>query len=177
MILVPRQITEDRGIELAIKAFGKVLDSRDDVILKVAGKAHHESYLNKCRSLAADLGIQDKVVFCPPAAHRDMPALYSAAALTLIPTLRREGTSFSALESMSCGTATVSTNVAGLADIPTLQAAANPDDLAAAILSALNDREAIGAAQQRKVHETFNMKNWNRAWLDVVRGVANTSRQ
>lgn len=171
-ILVPRQITPDRGIDLAIRAFEKVMQKREGVVLRVVGRAHPPAYLDECRRLAERLGISDHVIFESHVQHGDMPALYSSAALTLIPTLRREGTSLSALESMACGTATVSTNVAGLADLPSIQSDPDPDQLAAAILSTLKEREAIGAEQQKTVQSTFNMVNWERAWLGVIRTIA-----
>ncbi|MGD9874775.1 MAG: glycosyltransferase family 4 protein [Kiritimatiellia bacterium] len=175
VILVPRQITEDRGIDLAIRSFGKILESRAGLRLCISGKAHHEGYLKKCIDLAVELGIRDKVDFCPSAAYAAMPALYSTAALTLIPTLCREGTSLSALESMSCGTAVVSTNVAGLADLPTVQARPDPGDLAAAVISVLDSREKTAREQQRIVRESFNMANWSHAWLEVIRKVGGNS--
>jgi len=171
-ILVPRQITPDRGIDLAIRAFERILRQRDGAVLRVVGRAHPPGYLDECRRLAQSLGVFDHVIFESHVRHEDMPALYSSATVTLIPTLRREGTSLSALESMSCGTATVSTNVAGLADLPTVQARAEPDDLAGAVLAAIRDHVAIGAQQQKTVQQTFNIENWGRSWLEVIRAAA-----
>jgi hypothetical protein len=94
---------------------------------------------------------------------------YSSAGMTIIPTLCKEGTSLSALESMSCGTATVSTNVAGLADLPTVQSLPTPDGLAEAMIRTWKDREVVAERQRKIVTETFNFANWSAAWLEAVR--------
>ena len=101
-----------------------------------------------------------------------MPDYYSSALVTLIPTLRREGTSLSALESMACGIATVSTNVAGLADLPTVQCEPNETAVAQALQDTLRKRTEIGLSQQATVRRIFNIENWAHAWLEVIRSVA-----
>ena len=55
----------------------------------------------------------------------------------------------------------VSTNVAGLADLPTLQCDPEVTSLKNAILEAVIDREAIGEKQKVEVQKTFNMHNWS----------------
>lgn len=167
-IFVPRQITPDRGIDLAIKSFSILARRIPDLRLLVAGKVHGQQYMEFLMSLAREGGAADRVVFMPPIPNEEMPQYYSSASVTVIPTLRREGTSLSALESMSCGTATVSTNVAGLADLPTLQSPPEPQALAAATEEALRSGLELGARQQARVQAQFNMINWVDAWLAVV---------
>lgn len=167
-IFVPRQITPDRGIDLAIKSFSILARRIPDLKLLVAGKVHGQQYMDFLMSLAREGGAADRIAFMPPIPNEEMPQYYSSAGVTVIPTLRREGTSLSALESMSCGTATVSTNVAGLADLPTLQSPPEPQALAAATEEALKSGPELGARQQALVQAQFNMTNWVDAWLAVI---------
>lgn len=173
VILVPRQMTPDRGIDLAIRAFRHVLDADPDIHLCLLGNRRKENpYVLGLDQLIIDLGLSERAFFTPGVPNIEMPAWYNGSELTLIPTLRREGTSLSALESMSCGVATVSTNVAGLADLPSVQSNPDEESLAAAILETLKDREAIGRAQRERVNTVFNLENWAEAWLKVVKSVA-----
>lgn len=175
VILVPRQITPDRGIDLAIKAFSHVLDEDPELEMCILGKRRPSPYLSELDEIIAELDLEKKVYFEENVPNAEMPAWYNGAYLTVIPTLRREGTSLSALESMSCGTATVSTNVAGLADLPTVQCDPVPEDLAKAILSSIADRDSIAVQQQLNVHKIFNMENWAQAWIEVLRQVTGKS--
>jgi hypothetical protein len=86
--------------------------------------------------------------------------------------MRREGTSLSALESMACGTATVSTNVCGLADLPTVQSEPTDSAFAQAICETLAAQKSIAARQCASVREGFHIGLWADAWQKVVCTVA-----
>jgi glycosyltransferase involved in cell wall biosynthesis len=59
-----------------------------------------EDYYQEVRRLADELGLKDYVVFAGP--QQDMPAVYSACDVTVLPS-SREGTPNAVLESMACG--------------------------------------------------------------------------
>jgi len=168
IILVPRQITEDRGIDLAIHAFSIFQKQNPGFHLYIVGGPLSGKYYKYCKNLINSIEINDKVIFAGPIAYESMPDIYSSSVMTLIPTLRREGTSLSALESMACGTPTISTNVAGLQDLPTVKANADPIDLANKMTYCLSNHSAISNQQYYDVISTFNIKNWNSAWLRVI---------
>lgn len=172
IILVPRQITKDRGIDLAIRAFKHLSEDDSELTLCIMGKQRGGSYMAYLLRLIADLELKKRVIFEPPIDNYNMPDVYSSAVVTLIPTLRREGTSLSALESMACETATVSTDVAGLADLPTVQAPAEVNAFAEAVQNTIRDREAIGQRQRISVCDQFTMVEWGKAWQSVIQSVA-----
>jgi glycosyltransferase involved in cell wall biosynthesis len=171
IILVPRQITPDRGIDLAIKSFAFIADKLSMTTLYIVGGPTRGKYFNDCIKLVKKLGIEHRVIFAGYVPNHKMPSIYSSALLTLIPTRRREGTSLSALESMACGTATVSTDAAGLADLPTLQAPVDENALAEIMLKGMFLRIKLGQQQQQQVHSVFNISNWRKAWLEVIHKV------
>jgi glycosyltransferase involved in cell wall biosynthesis len=171
VVLVPRQITRDRGIDLAVRAFAQFQREHPGHTLFILGAVREPAYLEECLRIAEELGVRDDVLVRSDVRNDQMPDYYSSAAVTLIPTLRREGTSLSALESMSCGTPTVSTNVAGLRDLPTIQADPTPESVAAGLAKAVARAEAVGAEQRAVTHAYFNMANWSRAWLAAVNSV------
>ncbi len=168
MVLIPRNVYRNRGIHLAIQAFGRCSDELDDARMIVAGAESQPDYAAYCRELAAEHRISHRVEFIGPIPWEQMPAAYSAAELTVIPTIAGEGTSLSALEAMACGTATVSTNVAGLADLPTMKSEPTPEALAAAMTEAWRNRETVGIQQQATVRSVYNLENWRDAWLRII---------
>jgi glycosyltransferase involved in cell wall biosynthesis len=174
MILVPRQMVVDRGIHLAIEAFALVAEKYPQVEMCLLGKRWNAAnpYIRMLDELIEKFGLQDRVYFRDPVPNFEMPAWYRSACVTLIPTLRREGTSLSALESMSCGIATVSTNVVGLADLPTLQCEPEAEAVASALLQALSNSAEIGREQREIVCKTLNLDNWADCWKSVIHSVA-----
>jgi len=63
--------------------------------------------------LASELGIADRVRFCPPTGRRDLAEYYRAADLTVVPS-HNESFGLVALESQACGTPVVAAAVGGL---------------------------------------------------------------
>lgn len=168
VILVPRNLYWNRGVHLAIEAFALCAGELPGARLVVVGADGQRGYREHCQALARKHGLAERVIFFGPVPWEQMPAVYSASALTVIPTLCGEGTSLSALESMSCGTATVTTNVAGLADLPAVRCEPAPAALASAMVEAWRDRETIAAQQQQTVRDTFNLERWRAAWERVL---------
>ena len=168
VVLVPRNLYRNRGVHLAIEAFARCAPELDGARLIVVGAEGQRGYLDHCRRLAEELGVGKKVVFFGAVPWEEMPAIYSAASVTVIPSLAGEGTSYSALESMGCGTPTITTNVAGLADLPTVQCHPTPESLAAALVDVWGDRQSIGDKQREIVTTVYRLENWERAWLRIL---------
>ncbi len=66
--------------------------------------------------LARALGVADRVIFPGQIEDRDLPALYSACALFVLPSLE-EGFGLAALEAMACGAPVVASNRAALPEV------------------------------------------------------------
>lgn len=174
IILVPRQMVEARGIHLAIEAFKLIAQEHPDLEMCLLGKRHRGArhYLAKIDALIAESGVADRIHFRDPVPNHKMPAWFNSAVISLVPTLEREGTSLSAIESMSCGTATITTNVAGLADLPAVQCEPDPESIADALRATLPNTEVIGRTQREQVAATFNMNHWSSSWLKVIETLA-----
>lgn len=170
IILVPRNIRKERGIHLAIMAFSSFSQKNKNYKLQVAGSVADKDYFKYCQSLVERYCLQDKIVFSGSISWTKMKDCYRRARITLIPTIEMEGTSLSALESMACKTPVVSTGAGGLADLPTAKAEADSLSISAKIEEVLNDWERYSNLQYNDTKTTFNLKNWERAWLTVVRG-------
>lgn len=173
IILVPRNIREDRGIHLAIEAFSYFVKEHPDFKMEIIGKGTNSEYFRRCQRLVSGNGLEGKIIFRGHIEWSEMVDQYNKSMLTLIPTLEKEGTSLSALESMSCGTATVVTDVCGLKDLPAVKASTSPKGISDALISTLSNIDEISTKQQQDVRSNFNLNLWEEAWLKVINSIKN----
>jgi glycosyltransferase involved in cell wall biosynthesis len=167
IILVPRNLVRQRGVDLALQAFSLMLRESPEWKMLVIGDSSDSAYKEELRALASQLGLGDSVRFLGSIAWDRMPAYYSSATITWIPTLWCEGTSLSALESMSCGTPVISTNVGGLVDLPCVHVAPTPEAMAGATLELLGKYGEVADRQRTLTRELHNLGNWSKAWIQV----------
>jgi glycosyltransferase involved in cell wall biosynthesis len=176
LVLVPRNLTRSRGIDLAIDAFARSSVLPPDSCLVVTGGAIQDmpesvAYAESLRAQAASEGIAERVQFLGGADRAAMKALYHAADLTLVPTRYSEGTSLAAIESMACATATITTGVEGLLDLPGPHCAPDGEALRALMDQVYPERGATARRQQLSVRSDFDLAKWTATWRDVVDAV------
>jgi len=167
-ILVPRNIRKDRGITLAISILHELKNRGIRLKLIVAGGPLKGLYYFKCKMLIEKYKLNEDVVFLGSISQEMLIKYYRGSKLTLIPTLAMEGTSLSALEAMSCGSPTFSTNVGGLLDLPTEKISTVAQDAAESISRKWLDLDRISEIQRLKVSKHFNNNKWNQTWLNVI---------
>lgn len=167
-ILVPRNINEQRGIHLAIQAFAIFVEKYPETRLVIAGNFQEEAYKMYLFRLINDLDLIGKVLFLGSVNWSKMVDVYSSSIMTLIPSTFSEGTSLSALESMACGTPTISTNIGGLRDLPTIQTEPEANDIANAMIDTMKKKEMVAVEQYKSVKSVYNLGNWKNAWLKVI---------
>ncbi|MBZ0277119.1 MAG: glycosyltransferase, partial [Anaerolineae bacterium] len=124
-----------------LRAFAR-LD--EDVSLVIVGEGPERGRLE---SLAAELGITNRVQFTGAVHHLDMPDYYRRAALNVL-TSRHEGLGMVTLEAAACGLPTISTAVGLLPDVPEmgLTVPVGADAALAAAIQSLLDDEGRRAA-------------------------------
>jgi len=115
-----------------------------------------------------------RLTYCT-ANFEEMPNIYQNADICVIPTIACEGTSFSCIESLSSGCATVSTNVGGLSDI--IQPGVNgilvdptPSGLASAINFLITNRREREKLQQAGLisAKNFDIVRWRGRWKRLL---------
>lgn len=102
-----RRLEPRMGIEDAFLAIKEL----SDVYLVVAGTGSLDQRL---RLLSRELGIENRVKFLGRISDEDLPLVYQAADVSLVPTRDLEGFGMVVLESMSAGTPVIATTVGGL---------------------------------------------------------------
>jgi glycosyltransferase involved in cell wall biosynthesis len=172
IILVPRNIRLDRGIHLAIEAFSIFEKNNTDFKMLIVGSGSGK-YYNFCLKLVSDHKLEEKIIFVKHANHDEMVNFYNRSLVTLIPSLEKEGTSLSALESMSCGCATVVTSVAGLLDLPAYKTKLDAGIIAEDLDYVVNNSIKIASDQEKAVLEGFNIGLWEKAWLEIINEIKN----
>jgi glycosyltransferase involved in cell wall biosynthesis len=169
-ILVPRNLFRNRGVHLAIEAFAHFRQERPDTALFIVGGAGQPSYVAALKEDVERRGLENAVIFYGAVPHDDLPAIYSSAQLTLIPSLCGEGTSLSALESMACGTPTICTYVAGLKDLPAPHAPPTALGLAKTMHQVYASLDRVGEEQRRAVLADYSIQKWQHAWRAAFTG-------
>jgi D-inositol-3-phosphate glycosyltransferase len=104
--------------DLAIRSLAEAIRldrraTRGLVLVMVGGPSGPSVVLDELRELAASLGVSDHVVFLPPRPHSEMPEVYAAADVVLVPS-RSESFGLVALEAQACGIPVIASSVGGL---------------------------------------------------------------
>lgn len=167
-IIIPRNIVPQRGMDIVIKEFSKLVNEENykDYKLVIVGAIYDEEYYEHLRCLINTLRLEGSVIFYGAVPSEKMPLIYSAASLTIIFSLFREGTSLAALESMSCGTPVLTSAVGGLQEMPSIKS--EERDLHKNMMEILANRDFFAEQQMRQVRAVYNHDNWITAWNKVL---------
>ncbi|MFD7613989.1 GT4 family glycosyltransferase PelF [Streptomyces sp. NPDC059828] len=162
-----------KDLETLIRAFTKVREVIPEAALRLFGGTPRggEAYRERCEALAASLGHGDAVTF--EGRVDDIRDAYAAGSVVMLSSIS-EGFPFTLIEAMSCGRATVSTDVGGVreavGDAGLVVPPRDPDAMAAAALELLGDparRTAMGEAARLRVIEQFTL----RQTIETFRGI------
>jgi glycosyltransferase involved in cell wall biosynthesis len=140
IVFTLRRLVRAKGVENLIEAVDEVRRRVDDVLFIVAGTGPLATAL---RQRVAERKLDSFVRFVGYVADEDLPTLYRAADLFVVPTVALEGFGLVVLEALACGTPALVTPIAGLPEVVSeLEKAlifegTRPDQLASGIANAL----------------------------------------
>ena len=112
IVLSVGRIEPLKGLDILIAAVAELDDKADTRLLIVGGKLDGDGEVEKLRSLASDLGLEDTVTFTGAVDQTELPSYYSAADIFALPSYY-ESFGLVALEAMACGTPVVASRVGG----------------------------------------------------------------
>ncbi|MEU9038586.1 GT4 family glycosyltransferase PelF [Streptomyces sp. NPDC048352] len=162
-----------KDLETLIRAFDLVRREVPEARLRLFGGTPRggEAYRERCESLARELGHAEAVVF--EGRVDDIKDAYAAGNVVMLSSIS-EGFPFTLIEAMSCGRATVSTDVGGVreavGDTGLVVPPRDPEAMAAAALELLADtprRARMGQAARLRVVDQFTL----RQTIDTFRSV------
>lgn len=152
-----------KDLETLLRAFALVRQELPAARLRMFGSPPkgREAYLERCRALAADLGIDGAATFEGRVENvRDAYEAGSVVALSSV----SEGFPYSLIEAMTCGRACVATDVGGVTeavgDTGFVVPPRSPAPMAQACLTLLRDdglRHRLGAAARTRALENFTV--------------------
>ena len=168
-----------KNLPRLVEAFGRLLAQGSRAGLVLAGP-WDERY-PEARTAAAALAGGERVRLLGPVADADLPALYAAATVFVLPS-QYEGFGLPVLEAMACGTAVACSNSSSLPEIAGDAALTfdpfDVDALAAALGRLLRDHELRARLQQAGLAQAarFSWANTAAATLGVYRQAAQQGR-
>jgi glycosyltransferase involved in cell wall biosynthesis len=172
-LLVLGRLVERKGQDDAVRALRLVPDAELVVVGGPPSDAlDTDPEVRRLRAIAADIGVEDRLVFTGSVARADVPAWVRSADVVLaVPWYEPFG--ITPLEAMACGRPVVATAVGGLVDtvadgvtgdlVPPRDPVRLGEALAA-LLTDANRRAAYGAAGVRRARERYR---WSRVVTDT----------
>ncbi len=167
---VTRLAIEQKGLDVGLEAFARLLEAVPDAWLVIAGTGADRAQLEQ---MVGDLGIGPRVAFI---GHVDgAGSLHECFDISFAPS-RREGQSISVIEAMACGRPVVTTAIAGTLDLVedgvtgVMCALDDVHGMADALVTLLNDpttRQSMGAAARRRYELLFTRE----AFLERIRSL------
>jgi glycosyltransferase involved in cell wall biosynthesis len=115
------RVDPPKNIEMLLRAFAKLQVSREAHLLIVGGPVNHRTvdagrqYVESLKQLGRELGISARTHFLGK--RKDLPALYCAADVTVLPSLLPDTFGRTLAESMACGTPAAGLRYGGIPEV------------------------------------------------------------
>lgn len=166
------QITPDKGIEEAIKAFEKIVQKTPGAKLWIVGKAINDRYLAGIKKKISKRNLNKVITFFGFVNEQKKYELLSKSWMLIHPSIR-EGWGLNVIEANSCGTPAIGYKITGLKDSiihkkTGLLVDRKPYSLADAVNKLINDKKQYDnmCIKAKKWADTFNWelsgeKSWN----------------
>ncbi len=113
VIVTVRRLVRRMGLDLLLSAIASLPKDRRP-LLAIAGTGPE---LDALQAHASSLGVADRVRFLGRVPDADLPVLYAAGDVCVVPTRELEGFGYVALEAYAAGTPVIATAVGGLVDL------------------------------------------------------------
>jgi glycosyltransferase involved in cell wall biosynthesis len=112
VFLIVSRLQKTKGIDIGLEAFSQVYKSHPDAYLIVAGGGNPE-LLKRYNNMASKLKIESNTIFTDMVPENDLPALYNAADVFIMPSLLTEVLPYTILEAMASGLPVIATKRPG----------------------------------------------------------------
>lgn len=160
LIFVGR-LVEKKGVNCLLDALARVVRSNPEASLLIVGDGPLRPALE---AQTVNLGLSAQVSFYGSCRHDKLPALYSSAAIAVLPSTDQEGLGLVAIEAMGCECAVIASSLEGIrdvvdADTGVLVAPGEVTELAVKICFLLNNHEQrlqLSKQGQAKAVSTFD---------------------
>jgi glycosyltransferase involved in cell wall biosynthesis len=114
IMVAVRRLSHRMGLDVLIDAMPRILRSNPEALLVIAGKGQ---ILTALQAKVAQLGLEQRVNFLGFVPDEQLPLVYRAADLNIVPTRAWEGFGLVAAEGLASGTPSMVTPVGGLPEV------------------------------------------------------------
>lgn len=114
VVVSVRRLVRRVGLEQLVEAVAELGDEFPDLVLKIGGRGPHEEELKR---LADTLGVASRVEFLGFVPEADLPVVFAAGDVSVVPSQSLEGFGLIAAESLASGTPALVTPVGGLPEV------------------------------------------------------------
>lgn len=176
VLLSVSRLMARKGVDTALEALARIAPTHRDVVYIIAGDGPERPRLER---LAVELGVTDRVRFLGPVDDAELPALYAAADLFILPVREEpgddevEGFGIVFCEAAAAGLPVIAGDSGGVAEavrpgetallVPPRDAAAT----AAALARLLDDDDVRRAMGRAGRHAAETYYHWDRAAAEV----------
>ena len=174
-LLFVGSVIPEKGIEVLLKSFVRVLVAFPTARLHIAGAYENGYFLNVLKPLVADLDLQDRVLFHGYCSLDELLPLFARVSSVVLPTLMDTAPNVMA-EAMAAGAPVVASAVGGIPEmlaqgaLGVLVQPGSEDSLAEGIIQVLSnpDQAIVRAAfAQEKARREFNIEAQARKLVDI----------
>jgi glycosyltransferase involved in cell wall biosynthesis len=167
------KLTEQKGVDVLIKALAKVRPVIPDIRLKIVGDGPDEQKLKK---LAEDIQVSELITFTGKLSNTQVMKEFDDALCVVIPSKYVENCSIVGIEAMSRGKVIIAGNIGGLPDLVDdagtgfLVRPNDPDDLSEKITYVMQNRSLLpemGTRARAKYLDSFSKQAYTRTLLSV----------
>jgi glycosyltransferase involved in cell wall biosynthesis len=175
-------LTEQKGVDVLIKALARVWPVNPEVRLKIVGDGPEEQPLKK---LAADLRVSDLITFTGKLPNARVMKEFDDALCVVIPSKYVENCSMVGIEALSRGKVIIAGNIGGLPDLVDdretgfLVRPNDPDDLSGKMIYAMQNHSLLakmGTRARAKYLDSFSKQAYYRTLLSVYERVIHEAR-
>ena len=151
IVVAVRRLARRMGLEHLIEAWSVVCNTHPDALLLIAGKG---PLRNELQAHIDRLNLNQNVRLLGFVPDEDLPSLYRAANLSVLPTVALEGFGLTTIESLAAGTPVLVTPVGGLPEVvqglssTLILPEASTDALANGLTSALLNPTALPSSAE-----------------------------
>ena len=174
-LIAVRNLRPRMGLDNLLEAVALVLPRVPDLRLVLVGHGPlREELHRRCRKLE----LTEVVEFAGFVDDAELPDMYRAADLAVVPTAALEGFGLVILEALACGTPVIATPVGGIPEILTgldrklMSASTSASDLADTLLFWLSDRRRREEAAARSRPYVESRFTWHRFAAGMVESLA-----
>jgi glycosyltransferase involved in cell wall biosynthesis len=181
-ILFVGKLSEQKGVDVLIRAVALVRAIIPDVRLKIVGGGPEEL---KLQELAACLQATDHIVFAGKMSHQQVMRQYDEALCVVIPSKYVENCSMVGVEALSRGKVIIASRIGGLTDLVDEQETGflvqpdDPGELADKIIYIMRNRSLLhemGERARAKYGRCFSRPTYSSALLSVYERIIHEAR-